>query len=66
MDLDFRTGKWDKQMRFLITDLGNEDLILGYPWLSEFEPKFSWKDAVIDITNLPITIRSLDWKNTRW
>jgi hypothetical protein len=66
VDLDVRTGKRDKQMRFLITDLGNEDLILGYPWLSEFKPKFSWKDAVIDVANLPIAIRSLDWKNARW
>ncbi len=34
-------------MRFLITDLGIEDVILGYPWLSTFEPQFSWKDVVL-------------------
>jgi hypothetical protein len=35
-------------MQFLVTDLGLEDLILGYPWLANFKPKFSWKEAVID------------------
>jgi hypothetical protein len=35
-------------MRFLITDIGSEDILLGYPWLASFEPKFSWRHAVID------------------
>jgi hypothetical protein len=52
-------------MRFLVTDLGGEDLVLGYPWLATFEPKFNWREAVIDTTTLPIVIRSLDWKQAR-
>jgi hypothetical protein len=48
----------------LVTDLGLEDLILGYPWLAYFEPKFSWKEGVIDMTHLPIIIRSLSWHQT--
>jgi hypothetical protein len=48
----------------LVTDLGLEDLILGYPWLAYFEPKFSWKEGVIDTTHLPIIIRSLSWHQT--
>ena len=43
-------------MKFLVTDLGGEDLILGYPWLSTFEPKFRWRDASIDTSFLPIII----------
>jgi hypothetical protein len=43
-------------MRFLVTDLGLEDLILGYPWLAYFEPKFSWREGVIDTTHLPVII----------
>jgi hypothetical protein len=65
VDLEVRTGDKEKQMRFLITDLGLEDLILGYPWLAAFEPQFQWKDAVIDIKYLPIVIRSLDWRSLR-
>jgi hypothetical protein len=65
VDLDVRTGKREEQMRFLVTDLGGEDLVLGYPWLATFEPQFNWREAVIDTTTLPIVIRSLDWKQAR-
>ena len=62
VDLSIQTGQKQAKMRFLITDLGNEDLILGYPWLANFEPKFSWKEGVIDTSYLPIIVRSLDWE----
>ena len=52
-------------MEFLVTDLGMEDMILGYPWLAQFEPQFSWKDATIDTAYLPIVVRSLDWRGLR-
>src|SRR6202012_4994996 len=51
-----------EQMRFLVTDLGTEDLILGSPWLAVFEPKFQWRDASIDVEYLPIIIQSLNWE----
>ena len=65
VDLSVRTGKREETMRFLITSLGNEDLILGYPWLTTFEPQFNWANGVIDTSHLPIVIRSLDWKTLR-
>jgi hypothetical protein len=37
---------------------------LGYPWLAYFEPKFSWREGVIDTTHLPIIIQSLSWHQT--
>ena len=52
-------------MKFLVTDLGGADLILGYPWLSTFEPKFRWRDASIDTSFLPIIIQSVDWRKSR-
>ena len=52
-------------MKFLVTDLGGEDLILGYPWLSTFEPKFRWRDTSIDTSFLPIIIRLVDWRKSR-
>ena len=48
----------EKVMRFLVMDIGNEDILLGYPWLATFEPKFRWKDAVIETQALPIIIAS--------
>jgi hypothetical protein len=47
-------------MRFLITDIGREDVLLGYPWLSTYEPRFSWKHGTIDESNLPIVLRTIN------
>src|SRR6201996_8818239 len=52
-------------MRFLVTSLGSEDLILGYPWLTTFEPQFNWTNGVIDTSYLPIVIQSIDWKTLK-
>ena len=49
-------------MRFLITDLGGEDIILGYPWLATFEPHIVWSTATIDVTALPIVIQTINTK----
>jgi hypothetical protein len=64
VDLNVQSGNKNTKMQFLVTDLGLEDLILGYPWLAYFEPKFSWREGVIDTTHLPIIIRSLSWHQT--
>ena len=58
LELKVTTKGIEKVMRFLVTDIGNEDLLLGYPWLVTFEPKFGWKDAVIKTGALPIVISS--------
>ena len=65
VDLSVRTGKREEAMRFLVTSLGNEDLILGYPWLTTFEPQFNWTNGVIDTSYLPVVIRSLDWSTLK-
>ena len=44
------------KMTFLVTDIGNEDILLGYPWLATYEPKFSWRNATINKKMLPIVI----------
>ena len=62
VDLSVQTGKKQNKMRFLITDLGHEDLILGYPWLAMFELKFSWADGTIDTEHLPVIVKSLNWE----
>ena len=65
IDLEVRTGNRQEVMKFLVTDLGGEDSILGYPWLSTFELKFKWRDASINTSFLPIIIRSIDWRNSQ-
>ena len=47
-------------MRFLITDLGEDEIILGYPWLAAFQPHIDWKNTTLDEEEQPLVIRTLD------
>ena len=49
-------------MKFLVTDLGDDDIILGYPWLSAFQPKINWKEAVLSEEMQPLVIKTLGLK----
>jgi hypothetical protein len=33
LDLNVQTNGINKEMRFLVTDIGHEEILLGYPWL---------------------------------
>src|SRR6266702_2995129 len=55
--LKIQTGGIHKTIQFLITNIENEDIILGYPWMATFEPRFMWKNGVIDEKELPIILR---------
>ena len=58
--LDIQTGGVRRTINFLVTNIGNEDIILGYPWMAAFEPKFTWKNGVINEKELPIILRSVN------
>ena len=58
--LEIQTGGVRKTIQFLITNIGNEDIILGYPWMAAFEPKFTWKHGVINEKELPVILRSVN------
>ena len=47
-------------MRFLITDLGEDEIILGYPWLAAFQLRIDWKNATLNEEEQPLVIRTLD------
>ena len=59
VDLSVTTNQEEQQMRFLVSDIGRESLILGYPWLAAFEPHFKWKEGTLDPHYLPITCQSI-------
>ena len=59
LNLAVTTGGTTREMRFLITDIGREDVLLGYPWLATYEQRFSWKHGTIDEANLPIVLRTI-------
>jgi len=58
IDLNVQTKGIHRTIRFLVTNIGNEDLVLGYPWLATFKPQFNWASAVINEKALPVIIRS--------
>ncbi len=58
-DLQVRTGTEVKTLQFLITNLGRDKVILGYPWLTAFEPVIHWKDATLDKKCQPVVISSV-------
>jgi predicted aspartyl protease len=60
LDLNVRANGINKEMRFLVTDIGHKEVLLGYPWLATFEPRFNWRSAVIDERVLPIIISSIN------
>src|ERR1700744_675345 len=58
--LSVTTNNETRKMTFLVTDIGNEEILFGYPWLATYEPKFSWRDATIDEKILPIIVRTIN------
>ena len=59
VDLQVRCGTVIKDMKFLVTDLGEDEIVLGYPWLAAFKPKINWKDAVLAEEMQPLVIKTL-------
>ena len=59
VDLQIRCGNKTEDMRFLITDLGEDEIVFGFPWLAAFEPKINWKNAVLEEEMQPVVIKTL-------
>ncbi len=60
IDLNVQTNGKQKTIQFLITNIGGEDIVLGYPWMATFEPQFTWGKGVINEKALPVVIRSVN------
>jgi hypothetical protein len=60
LTLAVTTGGTTREMRFLITNIGQEDVLLGFPWLAAYEPRFSWRHGTIDEKQLPIVLRTIN------
>src|SRR6266702_3813839 len=57
VDLNVQTYGTRKNVQFLITNIGREDIVLGYPWMAAFEPQFTWGSGMISKKALPIIIQ---------
>src|SRR6201991_3783075 len=59
-DLEVQTKGICRIMRFLVTDIGDEDLVLGYTWLATYKPQVNWTHATLHEEAMPVILRSID------
>jgi hypothetical protein len=59
-DLQVQTGSQRTTLRFFLSNLGENKVILGYPWFAAFQPKIGWRRGWIDHRQLPVILRSSD------
>jgi len=60
IDLATRMGTSTRQLRYFLSDLGDNKVILGYPWFAAAQPKIDWAKGWIAYDQLPIVLRSHD------
>jgi hypothetical protein len=59
-DLTTRTGMKPTTLRYFLSDLGDNKVILGYPWFAAAQPKIDWVKGWIAYDQLPIVLRAPD------
>jgi hypothetical protein len=65
-DLSVQTGdKW-VNLRFFLSNLGENKAILGYPWFAAMQPKIDWRRGWMDHSQLPIIFRTPDAARARF
>jgi hypothetical protein len=57
-DLEVRTGDQTRTMRFFLTNLGEQKVILGYPWFAAVQPIINWAKGWIAYKQLPVVIKA--------
>jgi hypothetical protein len=60
MDLQTQMGTQRNTLRFFLSNLGENKVILGYPWFAAFQPRVDWKRGWIDHSQLPIILQTTD------
>jgi hypothetical protein len=65
-DLQVQTGVQCSTLQFFLSNLGENKVILGYPWFAAFQPRINWKRGSIDHGQLPIIFHSTDAPQARF
>ena len=66
MDLQVQTGTQRTNLRFFLTDLGDNKAILGYPWFAAVQPCIDWKKGWVDHSQLPIIFQAPNTAKARF
>jgi len=54
VDVVLRYKTYSKRMLLAISGLGKQNLILGYNWLKDHNPKIDWKKEEVEMTYCPL------------
>ena len=55
-NLEMQTGQQRTKLCFFLTDIGNQKLILGYPWFTATQPNINWAQGWIEADQLLLII----------
>ena len=66
VDLDMNHGTTKVRLRFFLTDIGDRDIILGYPWFTVVQPNIDWARGWIATEQLPVILRTQDANKARF
>ena len=50
-------------MLFYLTNLGEDWMLLGFPWLTAFNPKINWTEGTMENLSLCITFKAAPLRN---
>ena len=59
-DIVTRMGTKHTHLCYFLTDLGDNQVILGYPWFTSAQPRINWAKGWIDYQQLPIILQTDD------
>jgi hypothetical protein len=65
-DLTTRTGTRSTMLRYFLLDLGDNKVILGYPWFTAAQPKINWAKGWIAYDQLLIVLRAPNTSKARF
>ena len=65
-DLEVQTGGQKKTMRFFLTDLGPQSIILGYPWFAGMQSNIDWARGWLDYAQLPVVLKTQNAHKARF
>jgi hypothetical protein len=60
VDLEMQQGQMQTMLRFFLTNIGDRDIILGYPWFAAVQPNINWQREWIATEQLPAILRTPD------
>ena len=66
LNLEVKTRQKHTNMRFFLTDLGPQRMILGYPWFTAVQPKIDWAKGWINYAQLPVVIKTSNARQTQF